>query len=87
MSQADPREMTTPNCPVTVAPQRVLRDDTLTDERAVLPEHLNAVAAAIADVDHAVAGDLDTGHVAERSRRLARRAMYGPGAAPAVFSP
>ena len=48
--------------------ERVLRDDGLSHERAVLPKHLNPVAAAIADVDLTVPGDLDARDVAKRFR-------------------
>ena len=57
--------------------ERVLRHDALLDERAVLPEHLNAVAAAIADVDLPVASDLDARDVAERLRRRIVRRIRG----------
>ena len=53
---------------------RVLLEDVLGDERAVLPENLQPVVGAVADVDEAVLGDADAMHrVAELLRgRLGR---------------
>src|SRR5215510_8982107 len=49
--------------------ERILGHDRFLHEGAVLLEDLYAIAAAIADVDVAVARDLDAGHVAKRFRR------------------
>ena len=73
-----PATMTTPNWPVTTAPSVFFETIAFLHELAVLLEHLDAVAAPVADVDHAVLGDLDAGHVAERlGRRIVRRVGCG----------
>src|SRR3954463_9148218 len=45
--------------------KRVLRNNAFLHELAVFLEDLDAVAGAVADVDHVVLRDVDTGHVAE----------------------
>ena len=57
---------------------RLLGNHRFLDELAALVEHLDAVAGAIADIHHAVPGDLDAGHIAKRSRRRRGR-IVGPG--------
>ena len=47
------------SCRSTIAAHGGLGDDAFLDELAGLVEHLDAVAALVADVDHAVSRDLD----------------------------
>src|SRR3954464_8040215 len=42
--------------------ERVLFEEPLLDERSVLPEYLNAIVDAVADIDQAVIGDLHAMH-------------------------
>src|SRR6185503_15313616 len=46
--------------------ERVLRHDGFLHERAIFAKYLDAIAAAVADIDLAVARDVDAGDVAER---------------------
>ena len=69
------------------SPRVVFDDERFLHERAVLPEHLDAIVAAIADVDQAVLRDLDAADGAEllrgRRRRIVRRRRRPrPGLAP-----
>src|SRR5262245_44808064 len=70
--------------------ERVLGHDRFLHERAVLLEDLYAIAAAIADVDVAVARDLDAGHITKRFRRRIAcgvRSRRGTGRLLAVREP
>src|SRR6516165_1597015 len=56
--------------------QRILFDDELLDEGAVLAEDLNSVVGAIANIDEAVLGDLHAmNRIAELRRRRRCRAV------------
>src|SRR5438067_4768310 len=61
------------NVPHRAVAERILLEEPYLDERAVLPEHLDAVVHAVADVDQSVGGDLHAVHgIGEllRDRRL-----------------